>query len=171
LTNTGTATLTVNNTFISGPDSADFTVTSGGGSFSLAAGAARTIDVRFAPRSAGGNADDAGTKSATLSIISNAPTSPNTIPLVGYGVLPNAAKLVASITLGSQRTGSTATPAVAITADAPPHYFRMMKELAMLGFFTTESGYTKAMRYQETPGRFDPCIAYKPGDPAWAPHA
>jgi hypothetical protein len=65
----------------------------------------------------------------------------------------------------------TANPAAAITADAPPHYFRMMKELALLGFFTSEVGYTKAMRYQETPGRFDPCAPYKPGDPAWAPHA
>jgi hypothetical protein len=65
----------------------------------------------------------------------------------------------------------TANPAVAITADAPPHYFRMMKELAMLGFFTSEIGYTKAMRYQETPGRYDPCAPYKKGDPAWAPHA
>jgi len=65
----------------------------------------------------------------------------------------------------------TANPAAGITADAPPHYFRMMKELAMLGFFTSEIGYTKAMRYQETPGRFDPCVDYKKGDPAWAAHA
>ncbi len=65
----------------------------------------------------------------------------------------------------------TANPAAAMTADAPPHYFRMMKELAMLGFFTSEIGYTKAMRYQETPGRFDPCVPYKKGDPAWAAHA
>jgi hypothetical protein len=65
----------------------------------------------------------------------------------------------------------TANPATAITADAPPHYFRMMKELAMLGYFTSEVGYTKAMRYQETPGRFDPCVPYKAGDPAWAAHA
>jgi hypothetical protein len=64
-----------------------------------------------------------------------------------------------------------ANPAPAITADAPPHYFRMMKELALLGYFTSEIGYTKAMRYQETPGRFDPCVPYKKGDPAWAPHA
>ena len=64
-----------------------------------------------------------------------------------------------------------ANPAAAITADAPPHYFRMMKELALLGFFTSEIGYTKAMRYQETPGRFDPCVPYAKGDKAWAPHA
>jgi len=55
--------------------------------------------------------------------------------------------------------------------DTPAHYFRMMKELALLGYFTSEIGYTKAMRYAETPGRFDPCVPYTPGDPAWAPHA
>ncbi len=55
--------------------------------------------------------------------------------------------------------------------DTPAHYFRMMKELALLGYFTSEIGYTKAMRYAETPGRFDACEPYTPGDPAWAPHA
>jgi drug/metabolite transporter superfamily protein YnfA len=51
-----------------------------------------------------------------------------------------------------------------ITADAPAHYFRMMKELALLGYFTSEIGYTQAMRYVETPGRFDPCVPYTPGE-------
>jgi hypothetical protein len=63
------------------------------------------------------------------------------------------------------------TGAEAITADAPVHYFRMMKELTLLGYFTSEIGYTKAMRYVESPGRFDPCVPYKAGEPAWAPHA
>jgi hypothetical protein len=53
----------------------------------------------------------------------------------------------------------------------PAHYFRMMKELALLGYFTSEIGYTKAMRYAETPGHFDPCVPYTPGEPSWAPHA
>ena len=66
-------------------------------------------------------------------------------------------------------TGEAASGALA--ADAPPHYFRMMKELAMLGFFTSEIGYTKAMRYVESPGRYEPCSPYTPGDKAWAPHA
>jgi len=61
--------------------------------------------------------------------------------------------------------------AAPITADAPTHYFRMMKELALLGYFTSEIGYTKAMRYAEAPGRFDPCLPYTAGEPAWAPHA
>jgi len=53
----------------------------------------------------------------------------------------------------------------------PVHYFRMMKELALLGYFTSEVGCTQAMRYVETPGGFDPCVDYVPGQPAWAAHA
>jgi hypothetical protein len=53
----------------------------------------------------------------------------------------------------------------------PAHYFRMMKELALLGFFTSKIGCTEALRYVEAPGRFDPCIPYAPGQPAWAAHA
>jgi hypothetical protein len=67
--------------------------------------------------------------------------------------------------------GTDAGAATAITADSPPHYFRMMKELTMLGYFTSEIGMTKAQRYAETPGKYDPCVPYKPGDKAWAPHA
>ena len=61
--------------------------------------------------------------------------------------------------------------ATAISEDAPAHYFRMMKELALLGYFMSEIGYTKAQRYVEAPGRYDPCVPYKVGDRAWAPHA
>ena len=50
----------------------------------------------------------------------------------------------------------------------PNHYFRMMKELTLLGYFTSEDGCTKAMRYDPVPGRFDGCIPYKKGDKAWA---
>lgn len=56
-------------------------------------------------------------------------------------------------------------------SDAPAHYFRMMKELTLLGYFTSEIGCTQAMRYEETPGRFDPCLPYTPGETAWASHA
>jgi len=67
--------------------------------------------------------------------------------------------------------GSDVGGATAITADSPTHYFRMMKELTMLGYFTSEIGCTQAQRYAETPGKYDPCVPYKPGDKAWAPHA
>ncbi|HEY0778951.1 MAG TPA: gluconate 2-dehydrogenase subunit 3 family protein [Gemmatirosa sp.] len=74
-------------------------------------------------------------------------------------------------------TGDVASGAMA--SDAPPHYFRMMKELALLGYFTSEvvgklpttiSGH-QTQRYVDTPGRFDPCLPYVKGTPALLPHA
>jgi hypothetical protein len=50
----------------------------------------------------------------------------------------------------------------------PPHYFRMIKELTIWGYFTSEPGATKALRYIAVPGRYEGCIPYKKGDKAWA---
>jgi len=52
--------------------------------------------------------------------------------------------------------------------EQPSHYFRMIKELTLLGFFTSEVGSTKAQRYIETPGSYDGNVPYKKGDKAWA---
>lgn len=67
--------------------------------------------------------------------------------------------------------GEDVGAATAVTTDPPAHYFRMMKELALLGYFTSEIGCTQAQRYIESPGRFEPCVPYSPGDKSWAPHA
>lgn len=57
-------------------------------------------------------------------------------------------------------------------ADDPrTHYFRMMKQLSLMGYFTSEIGCTVARRYVESPGRFDPCVPYTPGETSWADHA
>ncbi|HYE56529.1 MAG TPA: gluconate 2-dehydrogenase subunit 3 family protein [Chitinophagaceae bacterium] len=50
----------------------------------------------------------------------------------------------------------------------PRHYFRMMKELTLLGYFTSEIGQTQALRYIAVPGRYDGCVDYKKGEKAWA---
>ncbi len=50
----------------------------------------------------------------------------------------------------------------------PPHYFRLMKELTLLGYFTSEAGATKVLRYVAVPGRYDGNLPYKKGDKAWA---
>jgi hypothetical protein len=52
--------------------------------------------------------------------------------------------------------------------DDPQHYFRLMKELTLLGYFTSKIGATQALRYIETPGHYEGCIPYKKGDKAWA---
>lgn len=50
----------------------------------------------------------------------------------------------------------------------PAHYFRQMKELTLLGYFTSEIGATQALRYVAVPGKYDGCVPYKKGDKAWA---
>lgn len=50
----------------------------------------------------------------------------------------------------------------------PDYYYAMMKQLTLLGYFTSEIGCTQARRYVETPGRYDGCIPYKKGDKAFA---
>jgi hypothetical protein len=73
-----------------------------------------------------------------------------------------------------RKEGAAGTEAGAATQAAvnpPTHYFRMMKELALLGYFTSEIGATQALRYIESPGRYDPCVPYTPGEKEWASHA
>ena len=67
-----------------------------------------------------------------------------------------------------QRVRAPASPSA---SDEPAHYFRLMKELTLLGYFTSEIGCTRAMRYVESPGRFDPNAPHLPGDKSWASHA
>ena len=53
-------------------------------------------------------------------------------------------------------------------ADDPNHYFSMMKQLTLLGFFTSKPGATQALRYVAVPGKYEGCVPYKKGDKAWA---
>ncbi|SDD65046.1 gluconate 2-dehydrogenase subunit 3 family protein [Niabella drilacis] len=50
----------------------------------------------------------------------------------------------------------------------PPHYFTMMRQLTLWGYFSSEVGMTKALRYVETPGHYNGAYPYKKGDKAWA---
>lgn len=49
----------------------------------------------------------------------------------------------------------------------PEHYFRIIKELVLLGYFTSEIGCTEALRYAQTPGSYEACIDYNDGERAW----
>jgi hypothetical protein len=50
---------------------------------------------------------------------------------------------------------------------AMPHYFTMIKQLAIFGFFTSKVGATEVLQYVAVPGRYDGDLAYVPGTPAW----
>ena len=48
--------------------------------------------------------------------------------------------------------------------DTPNHYFTMMKQLTMLGYFTSKPALTEAFNYQQNPGKYDGAYPYKKGD-------
>lgn len=48
------------------------------------------------------------------------------------------------------------------------HYFTMIRNLTLFGYFTSEAGATKALRYMQTPGYYAGEIPYNPGDRSWA---
>ena len=50
--------------------------------------------------------------------------------------------------------------------DEPVHYFRMMKELTLLGYFTSKPGCTQAKRYMPLPGKYIGCVPYTKGEKA-----
>ena len=50
----------------------------------------------------------------------------------------------------------------------PVHYYTMMKQLTLLGFFTSKTGATETLRFIEVPGKYDGSYSYKKGDKAWA---
>jgi hypothetical protein len=52
--------------------------------------------------------------------------------------------------------------------DAPKHYFSLMKQLTLWGYFTSEPGANQALRYLEVPGPYQGCIPYEEGQRAWA---
>lgn len=51
---------------------------------------------------------------------------------------------------------------------APPHFFQLLAELTYLGYYTSEIGATKALRYVHIPGKYEACIPLQPGQKAWA---
>jgi hypothetical protein len=49
-----------------------------------------------------------------------------------------------------------------------PRFFAIIRDLTLLGYFTSEIGATKAYEYLEIPGRYDGCVDLKPGQRVWA---
>lgn len=49
-----------------------------------------------------------------------------------------------------------------------PLFFPMMKELTLVGYFTSEIGCTQALEYTPVPGRYEGCVPMKAGQKGWA---
>jgi hypothetical protein len=52
--------------------------------------------------------------------------------------------------------------------EQPVHYYTMMKQLTLWGFFSSETGMTKTLRHIPVPGRYDGAVPYTKGEKAWA---
>jgi hypothetical protein len=51
--------------------------------------------------------------------------------------------------------------------DDPLRYFKMMRELTVLGYFSSEIACTQAIRFVEVPGAYHGDVPYKKGDKVW----
>lgn len=49
-----------------------------------------------------------------------------------------------------------------------PRFFSIIRDLTLLGYFTSEIGATQAYSYVDIPGRYDGCIDLKPGQRFWS---
>lgn len=58
--------------------------------------------------------------------------------------------------------------AEAAAARPEPHFFAQLKELTYVGYFTSQAGATKALRYDPTPGEYRACIPLSQVGRAWA---
>ncbi|WP_046658147.1 gluconate 2-dehydrogenase subunit 3 family protein [Lysobacter capsici] len=69
---------------------------------------------------------------------------------------------------GKQRGATEVATGGANPKSVKLHYFAMIKQLVLFGYFTSKAGATQALRYVAVPGRYDGNLAYEPGTPAWA---
>ena len=99
--NTGTSTLNVSTTSLTGANPDQFSILSGGGSFSLPSGGTRTVTVRFGPTSG-------GAKSSLLRFTSDDPDeNPKDVTLAGTGqlLIPDVTVSPTSLSFGTVLVG------------------------------------------------------------------
>lgn len=58
--------------------------------------------------------------------------------------------------------------AAAFKDDNSKAWYRIIKKLALVGYFTSQEGMTKALHYVKVPGDYKACVHYKKGDKAMA---
>ena len=133
LSNTGNANLDVTSAVPSG----DFTIKADNCSgTSIAPGGSCTIDVAFAPSAA-------GQRGGSLSLTDNAPGSPQTVSLNGFGQQPALSLNPTSLMFGSLGVGGTTSPKTVQlmdTGDAPLHVSAVSISGANSGDFNVTPG-------------------------------
>jgi hypothetical protein len=109
LTNTGDSTLTLTSIALTGANSGDFTYTSTCGSNTLQPSVSCALMVTFKPTAT-------GSRSAAITIIDNAPGSPQTITLTGTGITtPGASLSPTSLTFPTNQVVGSTSPVQTVT--------------------------------------------------------
>ena len=80
----------------------------------------------------------------------------------------NEAAKISLLTQIDRQAKEHARLADAKSGDDSPHYFTLMKQLTLYGFFTSEPGATRVARYRPVPGKYRGCIPYIDGETFWA---
>lgn len=68
--------------------------------------------------------------------------------------------------IDAKARSAAALPAADV-ADADWPGFLQLKQLVLLGYFTSEKVGTEVTAFQPIPGQYKPCIPYEAGQPAW----
>ncbi|HTN35703.1 MAG TPA: gluconate 2-dehydrogenase subunit 3 family protein [Arachidicoccus sp.] len=64
--------------------------------------------------------------------------------------------------------GSFVKTAAKTSENKNSYFFALVRDLTIMGYFSSEIGATKARAYVAVPGRYDGCVDLKPGQKAWA---
>lgn len=124
ITNSGTAAMTISSVTVSGTNAADFTPSGSCFGATVAAGSTCTVNVAFA-------ATVAGIETATLTIVSNAPGSPQTVSLSGAG-----------ITFAAPTAASGGSTSATVSAGSPATY---SLQIVVTGGATTSDSLTLSL--------------------------
>ena len=69
---------------------------------------------------------------------------------------------------GDTETGLTNRPAPVVAGPSVARFFPILKDLVTVGYFTSELGATRAVRYDPTPGAYRGCVPLSEIGRAWA---
>ena len=105
LTNSGSASVTISGATVTG---AGLSISGLSTPLALGAGLSTTFSAKFAPTTA-------GSVSGSISIVSNAPSSPTTITLSGTGLQPQLAATPTSAPFGNVTTGTSNSQTISLT--------------------------------------------------------
>ncbi|MBM2840810.1 MAG: Choice-of-anchor protein, partial [Bacteroidetes bacterium] len=133
LFNSGSASLRVDSARVRGPHASDFAIVGSSGPFLLSPSDSISLTIRFTPL-------DSALRSAVLIIISNAASSPDSVPMTGRG----RASLISVTLTGDTTAGNplniSATPPANSVVDSAKLYFRNAGKQAYDSLRLTQSG-------------------------------